>query len=111
LRRVVPEALAALKASPGFKRAAGALPLVRPAYALIGGRRRPAAAPASAVPPAVPDRPIQLIPDMMIDYYACTTDYRIDRARDHLGYAPAYDLASGMALTESWARWANLIPS
>jgi hypothetical protein len=26
-----------------------------------------------------------------------------------LGYQPAFDLARGMALTEQWARWANLL--
>lgn len=111
LRRLVPEALAALKASAGFKRSAGALPLIRPAYALLGKRRNAIATPASAGPIVAPERPIQLIPDMMIDYYACTTEYRIDWARERLGYAPAFDLTRGMTLTEAWARWANLIPS
>ncbi len=113
MRAVVGEGLAALKASPGFKRAAGALPLVRPAYGMISKRRGGKA--NDAVPTVVPEArapelPIELIPPMMIDYYASTTEYRIDRARAVLGYAPIYDLAAGMALTAQWARWANLVP-
>jgi nucleoside-diphosphate-sugar epimerase len=110
MRTVVGEGLAALKASPNFKRAAGALPLVRPAYAVIGKRRGGAAGDAPATKATAPELPIELIPPMMIDYYASTTEYRIDRARAELGYAPVYDLAAGMALTEQWARWANLVP-
>lgn len=112
VRALMPATLAALKASADFKRTAGALPYVRALYAKV--RRAPATGAATA-PVAVaasrPDhRPIFLIPDMMIDYYASTSDYRIDRAMGELGYAPQYDLARGMALTERWARWANLIP-
>lgn len=111
VRRVVPEMLNALKASADFKRTAGALPMVRQIYAKFAPRRGGATgtAPTKAGPVA-DNRPIQLIPDMMIGYYASTTDYRIDRARAELGYAPQYDLARGMDLNEQWARWANLIP-
>jgi nucleoside-diphosphate-sugar epimerase len=113
MRAVVGEGLAALKASPDFKRAAGALPLVRPAYAMIGKRRAGTAGDALPAKPAAattPELPVELIPPMMVDYYASTTEYRIDRARTELGYAPVFDLAAGMALTAQWARWANLIP-
>ncbi len=34
---------------------------------------------------------------------------QIDRIRNELGYAPAYDLAAGMKLTAAWARWAHLL--
>jgi nucleoside-diphosphate-sugar epimerase len=33
----------------------------------------------------------------------------IDKAVRLLGYQPRFDLDRGMALTEEWARWANLI--
>lgn len=104
LGRVLPEALTALKASAGFKAAVRELPLV----ARLRGRR---AAPGAVAAPVPAPPPVQLIPEMMIDYYACTTEYRIDKAREQLGYAPEYDLARGMALTEAWARWAKLIPA
>jgi nucleoside-diphosphate-sugar epimerase len=42
--------------------------------------------------------------------YSAMTRVRIDKARDMLGYKPAFDLEGGMALTENWARWARLIP-
>jgi nucleoside-diphosphate-sugar epimerase len=42
--------------------------------------------------------------------YAARTRVRIDKARNKLGYEPAFDLDRGMALTREWARWANLAP-
>jgi nucleoside-diphosphate-sugar epimerase len=49
-----------------------------------------------------------LTPDL-IDFFAARTRVRIDKAERLLGYRPAFDLAAGMALTEQWARWANLL--
>jgi nucleoside-diphosphate-sugar epimerase len=45
----------------------------------------------------------------MIDFFAARARVRIDKARRLLGYAPRFDLARGMGLTEAWARWAGLI--
>ncbi len=36
------------------------------------------------------------------------TIVRIDKAKKLLGYQPAFDFEAGMAVTEQWARWANL---
>ncbi len=44
-----------------------------------------------------------------IKFYASKSVFRIDKARQLLGYRPDYDLSQGMAITEKWARWANLI--
>lgn len=33
----------------------------------------------------------------------------IDKAKQLLGYQPAFDFESGMRLTEQWARWANFL--
>ena len=107
-KRLLPETLAALKASSGFKNTAAGLGL-RTLYQRVGGSRNPAAAPAHQVQP-VAERPIQLIAPIMIDYFANRSRFSIAKAQAELGYAPAYDLASGMALTEQWARWANLLP-
>jgi nucleoside-diphosphate-sugar epimerase len=41
--------------------------------------------------------------------YAARTHVRIDKAREKLGYNPAFDLEDGMARTAEWARWANLL--
>ena len=106
-KRLLPETLAALKASSGFKNTAAGLGL-RTLYQRVGGSRNPAAAPAAQVQP-VAERPIQLIAPIMIDYFANRSRFSIAKAQAELGYAPAYDLASGMALTEQWVRWANLI--
>ena len=46
----------------------------------------------------------------MIDYFANRSRFSIAKAQAELGYAPVYDLAAGMAMTEKWARWANLLP-
>lgn len=42
--------------------------------------------------------------------YASKYCARIEKAREKLGYDPAFDLEAGMARTADWARWANLLP-
>ena len=44
-----------------------------------------------------------------IELFASRTTVRIDKAARLLGYEPRYDLPDGMALTRSWAQWANLL--
>jgi nucleoside-diphosphate-sugar epimerase len=46
----------------------------------------------------------------MLAFYASKTVFRIDKARERLGYQPRFDLEKGMRVTETWARWAGLIP-
>lgn len=65
-----------------------------------GGGRRTAAA---------RELPIHPLPPPMIGFFRARTRVRIDKARRLLGYRPAFDLATGMDLTEQWARWANLL--
>lgn len=55
------------------------------------------------------EKPIQLMSPSNIQFYAHKTRVRIDKAKQMLGYQPAFDLESGMRLTEQWARWANLL--
>ena len=55
------------------------------------------------------DRPIHPMDVGTARFYTTRTLVRIDKARKLLGYEPAFDLARGMALTEQWARWANLL--
>ena len=38
------------------------------------------------------------------------THARIDKARQRLGYAPAFDFDAGMARVAEWARWYGLLP-
>ena len=109
VRALVPETLAALKASPGFRAAAGGLPGLKPAYQRFGKRLvKPAA--HGAVEPDIDRRLIQLTPELMLGYFANRSTFSIAKACSLLGYAPAYDLAKGMALTRQWAEWANLLP-
>jgi nucleoside-diphosphate-sugar epimerase len=53
--------------------------------------------------------PIQLMIPSVVQFYAPKTRVRIDKAKQMLGYQPAFDFESGMRLTEQWARWANLL--
>jgi nucleoside-diphosphate-sugar epimerase len=53
--------------------------------------------------------PIHPLSPSEIAFFAARTRVRIDKARRVLGYSPAFDLDSGMALTEAWARWAGLL--
>jgi len=70
----------------------------------MGARATPPRALAAGEP-----TPIHPLPPDLVDFYAARTRVRIDKAERLLGYRPAFDLAAGMALTEQWARWANLI--
>jgi nucleoside-diphosphate-sugar epimerase len=58
-------------------------------------------APATEKPCCFPDR-------NRFRWQQVRTRVNIDKARAKLGYAPQYDLASGMARTHAWAHWANL---
>jgi len=55
------------------------------------------------------EKPMQLMSPLEIEFYTAKTRIRIDKARQMLGFQPAFDLESGMRLTEQWARWANLL--
>jgi len=61
--------------------------------------------------PSAPDQalPIHPLSPEMIGFFRARTRVRIDKAKRLLGYAPAFDFATGMDLTEKWARWANLL--
>jgi nucleoside-diphosphate-sugar epimerase len=51
------------------------------------------------------------VPDpQTLALYAAKTHVAIDKARNRLGFVPAYDLERGMSNTATWARWANLLP-
>lgn len=53
--------------------------------------------------------PIHPLDPKMIGFFRPRTRVRIDKAKRLLGYRPAFDLETGMDLTERWARWANLL--
>jgi nucleoside-diphosphate-sugar epimerase len=58
---------------------------------------------AKSKKPIIPLEPFQ------IKFYATETRMHIEKAKRMLGYQPAFDIDSGMRLTEQWARWANLL--
>jgi nucleoside-diphosphate-sugar epimerase len=65
--------------------------------------------PSASDSPVERPRPILPVDPDYIPFFAARTRVRIDKARNLLGYRPQFDLARGMALTESWARWARLL--
>lgn len=62
---------------------------------------------ASASPTA---QPFRVPSEHMIGFFAARTHAAIEKAQRLLGYQPRFDLQEGMRLTESWARWAGMIP-
>lgn len=70
-------------------------------------------------PPAPTMRPAEMDADAengvspvrpwVVQYLAKRARVRIDKARELLGYQPAFGLEPGMRLTQAWARWAGLL--
>ena len=58
---------------------------------------------------AAAEDPVEPIRPWVVRYLAKRARVRIDKARDLLGYEPAFALDPGMRLTEAWARWAGLL--
>jgi nucleoside-diphosphate-sugar epimerase len=86
----------------------GAMPGGR---ALINAAESLALLPGASGPVAPGELPIHPLPPQRISLAAARTRVKIDKAASLLGYRPAYDLERGMAVTEAWARWANLVPT
>lgn len=124
LRRLVPELAAAVGGSPGVRAAVRDLPvapLLRaiwrqfqtrwsgfgplPTAANGGGRTDAGVGGVDATQPLI------FPPDFMIPYYGKQVEFSTRKAEQMLGFAPRYDLSSGMRLTEIWARWAKLVPT
>jgi len=55
------------------------------------------------------ERPIVPMSPALVRFCAAKTRVQIEKARQLLGYQPAFDLDSGMGLTEQWAKWAGLL--
>jgi len=59
---------------------------------------------------AASDKPIlPLSHPLDAKFYASRARVSIEKARHLLGYDPVFDLDSGMAATDKWCRWMNLI--
>ena len=55
------------------------------------------------------ERPLVFPAEFIVPYFAAKVEYSTAKAERLLGYAPRFDLAAGMAVTEKWARWARII--
>jgi len=58
--------------------------------------------------PAV-EKPILLLTEGQVAFFEAHTRVRIDKAERMLGYKPVYSFEKGMGLTETWARYSNLL--
>lgn len=125
-RRILGESIRLVQESPHLRQRLRATPeaqaLLRAGRLLVPGavrralrrklRGQRAALPAAPAPrPPAAERPIQLMAPAALRMHAARTRVRIDKARDLLGYRPAFDLGAGMERTGEWARWARLAPS
>ena len=114
---VLRELVAVVREHPEVRRRIGAtreVALVRRLLVPVMARRsRAAVAPRAAADTRPGGRdsrsPVHGVHPAYVDFLAATTVVRIDKARRLLGYEPRFDLARGMAMTERWARWANLL--
>jgi nucleoside-diphosphate-sugar epimerase len=52
--------------------------------------------------------PIHPLPPAKVAMFTARARFRIDKATKLLGYRPAFTLDRGMAVTEEWAKWANI---
>ena len=59
--------------------------------------------------PAAPQKPLSQLDRTTAEFFASKVRVRIDKAQRILGYRPAFDLETGMKVTEEWAKWANLL--
>ncbi len=53
---------------------------------------------------------IHLLDPVFVELQAGSAVACTDKARERLGWEPAFDFEAGARLTEQWARWANLAP-
>lgn len=61
-------------------------------------------------PPQRPaEKPLTVLTEAQSAFLRARTRVRIDKARQILGYNPAFSIEEGMKLTESWARYSNLL--
>jgi nucleoside-diphosphate-sugar epimerase len=77
--------------------------------AVLAAAHRLSLFPPAPAPIGPAERPVHPMPPQKIAFAAAKTRVRIDKAVELLGYRPACDIDRGMAVTESWARWANLL--
>ncbi len=55
------------------------------------------------------EKPIQPMEPLMLQFCVARNQVSIEKAQRILGYQPRFDFVAGMAETERWARWANLL--
>ena len=125
LRALLPQAARALRFDAPFRQAfSGSMvgdsfqrlrPLLpqRLVAALKGEKASQTASGSHSAPlPVVKSdpRPLVLPQEFMVRRLAAKTEFNPAKAEKLLGYAPRFDLAGGMQLTEQWARWARLLP-
>lgn len=111
-KRLVPATIASLKSSTAFRENLADSGLVTPLKWLRSFRKKKISEEkntASSVTVS-PELPLFLPPLFYANYLSAETEYSNQKAIELLGFDPVYDIHSGMAMTERWARWARVIP-
>lgn len=105
--------LQAMMKSDDFKGAVKSLPIPAAGKQWLkrfkGRASSPSAASGEKQAVGEAERPLIFPAEFIAPYFAAKVDYSTAKAERLLGYAPRFDLAAGMALTEKWARWARII--
>ena len=116
LQKLVPSVIAALRSNEEFKSAIRQSPLLPPLKfirsSLPNSFRRKKNKGADSTPTSAAstmEGPLFIPPEFYVRYLAARTEYSNEKIKQMLGYSPKYDLAKGMAVTEEWAKWANLL--
>ena len=58
---------------------------------------------------ALAGKPIQLMEPLLLQFCVARNRVSIEKAQCILRYQPRFDFEAGMAETERWARWANML--
>jgi nucleoside-diphosphate-sugar epimerase len=85
---------------------------VLPRSAIVAAKRTvrgESARPEPSRRPEPPSKGIHVWAELDAQFQASTATVSIEKAQRVIGYRPAHDFRSGMALTGAWARWANLL--
>jgi nucleoside-diphosphate-sugar epimerase len=122
MRRLLPELALAVGGSSGVRAAVRDLPvapMLRTLWKKLQRREAGLAARPTGIAAThqahgkmhveVQGKALIFPPAFMVPYYAAQMEFSAKKAEKVLGFAPRYDLHSGMAMTAQWARWARLL--
>jgi nucleoside-diphosphate-sugar epimerase len=112
-RNLVPTTIVTLKGSTAFRETLSDSGLVTPVKWLRGFRKKKFSqeTAGSSSGTGSSELPLFLPPLFYANYLSAETEYSNKKAIELLGFDPVFEVDSGMAMTEAWARWARIIPA